>query len=124
MTLEKTWKECLRMWKWIANAKLGGNGYSLKNLDVVELKHIWLAANNIEYMFNDCFFCGYAAEHGGYVDPGFCEKCPGQFVKETFNCCAEPRHNDDPVDFYNLLVKLNKKRLSKKGKNDVCNQKR
>ena len=116
MTLEKTWEECLRMWKWIAGIKLDKINYSLRGTDVLRLKEIWLNANNYVDVYNDCFFCDYATKAHGGVDPGSCKNCPAQFVEAGFNCCAYPNYASKPIEFYNLLVELNKKRLSKKGK--------
>ena len=116
MTLEKTWKECLRMWKWVAYIRMGRLDDTLHRLDVLKLKAIWLSTNNYDDILNDCFFCDYADEHSGNADPGDCEKCPGQFVDREFNCCKDPNYLNKSIEFYNLLVKLNKKRLSKKGK--------
>ena len=115
MTLEKTWKECLRMWKWIAGVKSGEFDYSeVEGLSALLLKTIWLTANGYGPVdiFNDCFFCDYA-NNNGTIRVEHCEGCPGG---HEFDCLKDPNYGMDPVGFYNKLVKINKERLSKKGK--------
>lgn len=116
MTLEKTWEECLRMWKWIADVRLGEIDDGLRGLDVVDLKHIWITANNYVDVFSDCFFCDYAVKHGSEAMPGDCKECPGQYVRKGFNCHKNPVYRNNPVEFCILLIKLNNERLSEKGK--------
>lgn len=119
MNLEKTWSECLRMWRWIAETKTKETRWGIFS-PVSRLKVTWLECNNYidndKDLLNECFFCNYADTHRGQVEPGECENCPAQTVDETFNCCGYPSFNNKPVEFYELLVELNKKRLSKKGK--------
>lgn len=105
LSLEKTWVECLRMWKWITQI-----GLPLTEEDVVALKHLYLTANghNQHTILNDCYFCDYSS--------GLCVKCPGTLVDPNFNCMGYMHYEEDPIGFYRLLIKLNKKRLSKKGK--------
>lgn len=114
MTLKETWKECLRMWKWIAENS--GNG------GMLDLKNIWLSINGFGHIINSCFFCDYAKKHRGSCNCGYCTNCPAQKIDPDF-CCQNPGTHwaKNPEEFYELLVKLNKKRLSKKGKKNVCN---
>lgn len=126
MSLNKTWSECLRMWKWIVE-RLNENLY----LDVCDLKGWWLSANRYTTyptkVYNHCFFCDYAVSHNGtkadYIDIcGYCSKCPAVLVDKHFSC---EQSNDEidwqetPVEFYEKLVELNKKRLEKKGTKNV-----
>ena len=115
MTLEKTWKQCLLMWKWIA--KEGVNILDEDMAGVVSrLKEVWLSINGYSDIYNDCFFCDYAEKHDGSSDCVNCINCPAQKVDEDFHCQDGTHWAINPVEFYEKLVKLNKKRLSKKGK--------
>jgi hypothetical protein len=106
LSLEKTWTECLRMWKWIAKEKKKD-----RKLIISELKTIWLTKNHYKpnSILKDCFFCNRA--------PGDCTICPGKEIDPFFNC-----KNDDycyfsnPLAFYAKLVSLNKIRLARKRK--------
>ncbi len=116
MTLEKTWEECLRMWKWIAE-----EGVNILNADVHDrvsyLKMIWLSINGYSRIYNDCFFCDYVEKHGRSSDWKCCIYCPAQKVDEGFCCQDYGTHwSSNPIEFYERLVELNEKRLSKKGK--------
>lgn len=118
MTLKKTWEECLRMWKWIAKEGVGIFDDDVYN-KVYNLKRVWLSINGYSNtnILNDCFFCGYTEKHGGEIDCGNCINCPAQKIDEYFCCQDVGTHwSDNPIEFYKRLVKLNKKRLSKKGK--------
>jgi len=105
MSLNKTWSECLRMWKWITQV-----GLRLTEEDIEELKHLYLTANGYSphTLENDCYFCDYSN--------GECTVCPGILVNKNFNCIGDIDYEDNPIEFYKLLVRLNKKRLSKKRK--------
>ena len=104
MTLNEVWEECLRMWKWITQI-----GLPLTE-DVRDLKHLYLTANGNKphTILNDCYFCDYSSS--------LCSRCPGTLVNQNFDCMGNIHFKEDPIEFYKLLVRLNKKRLSKKGK--------
>lgn len=113
MTLEKTWKECLRMWKWIVEEGI----YILDDNRISELKEVWLSINEYGILYNNCFFCDYAETHDGDSNCGSCINCPVQEVDKDFCCQDDGTHwSNNPIEFYEKLVKLNKKRPSKKGK--------
>ena len=99
MTLNETWKNCLAMWKWIAE-QIQDN----PDLDVKDLKMEWLDNNGFgTTIVEDCFFCDYA--------PGNCLHCPGKLIDPSFHCEAEEYHYlESPVAFYEKIVALNKKR--------------
>ena len=102
LTLNKTWTECLRMWKWIAKEKKAGN---LSR--VVILKSKWLNEHgyNADEIQDTCFFCDY-------VRRKTCCDCPGKKVNPGFDCEDENcEYDSEPIAFYNKLVALNKKRL-------------
>ena len=104
ITLNKTWRLCLSMWRWIAKQK---KEYS--NLDVTCLKKQWLREHDFERdsVQSDCFFC----EH----DNKYCRNCPGRKVDQCFDCQTyDYNYYRKPIAFYNKLRSLNRKRLAKK----------
>ena len=114
-TLDSTWKLCLKMWKDVnlAYEILQDNRAST----IHRIKETWLAMNGfnpfeISYA---CFFCDWAERNGQEElspdEPGTCVECPGVKVSKEFSCQLEKtdwRYN--PVEFYQLLKKLDKKR--------------
>ncbi len=103
LSLDKTWTECLRMWKWIARQKKRGSKKA-----VVVLKHLWMAEHhpNLE-IGTDCFFCNYANN--------YCWRCPTRKIDPDFSCMRSGYHyRTKPTKFYAKLVALNKIRLSRK----------
>lgn len=112
LTLDETWKQCLRMWKWIAKRVKAG-----RKEGVEELKEEWLEKNwTGEPLKNGCFFCEYAQYYNTEEKCGCAMyMCPGRLVNKRFSCCSKTYHYEDhPIAFYNKLVSLNEKRL--KGK--------
>lgn len=121
MTINKTWEECLRMWKSISKSWAKS-----KNEDVDKLKEKYLTRRKIKsdtwFVYNDCFFCEYAVTHRPegksnmhvewYVYGAGCRNCPGRKVDEEFDCIRY-NYDTDPVEFYKKLQQLNKIRLSK-----------
>lgn len=108
LTLNRTWKLCLAMWKWITETwKPGMNVYYLKGQ--------WLQAHDYEIknIISDCFFCNYDVNHR--KDEEFeCSSCPGKLVSKRFNCCRLSYcHNIKPLKFYKKLLQLDAKRKSK-----------
>lgn len=113
LTLAQTWKECLRMWKWISEQPMPK--YDL--LDNIEnLKEQWLNEHDyiLSTMDSDCFFCNYASEHETINDNDCCQNCPGRLVSKSFSCIDyRYRYDEQPKKFYKKLVQLNKKRLER-----------
>ena len=87
------------MWEWIAERIKAGD-----ERDVEDLKRVWCKEHSFIDISCQCFFCEYAK--------GGCRNCPGRKIDKSFGCCGTPDYKLDPIDFYKLLVKLNKKRLS------------
>ena len=54
LSLNNTWKYCMRMWRWIADRIKAGDKRSVE-----DLKKAWLQNHDIRYIENDCFFCDY-----------------------------------------------------------------
>lgn len=109
LTLNKTWKLCLKMWRWIAKEKRNGN-----ELPVIELKGKWTKRHGFKTLIcNDCFFCQYAITHKMRVKVkgAGCSDCPGTKVDRLFYCenlgCT---WDEEPVAFYKKLLALNRKR--------------
>jgi len=101
MTLNETWKNCLAMWKWIAEQIRGGS-----KLSVEELKEKWLKEHGFENIEENCFFCDYDL---GYDDD--CMQCPARLVDPDFHCDrVEYNWEAEPIKFYEKLVALDKER--------------
>jgi len=101
-TLDKTWRLCLSMWRWIAKQKREG-----RDMEINGLKAEWLRKKGItEDIQGNCFFCHYC--------PGHCGACPGKKVDPSFECTNDAyQYYDKPIAFYNKLVSLNRKRKQK-----------
>lgn len=109
LTLNKTWTECLRMWRWIAAEKKKDNTDNVRTL-----KKAWLKEHGFGYMCADCFFCAYDIIRKGWE---LCEHCPGKLVDEQFDCRhLSYNHNTSPIAFYKKLLELNRKRKNAKKK--------
>jgi hypothetical protein len=103
--LNETWELCLKMWKWIAKEKKKKRWHSPSSL-----KCEWLNNNGFRdiHIACTCFFCHYSAQHGGS-----CNSCPGRKVDPDFNCMTKPDYVSNPIEFYKLLLALNRKRKKK-----------
>lgn len=109
MTLNQTWKNCLRMWKWIVKQVKKGR------TNVENLKEEWLEEHEFTNpLWSDCFFCDYDAQHSSGNDE-CCSKCPGRLVSKSFNCMESGYdYQDRPEKFYQKLLQLDAKRRIKK----------
>ena len=112
LSLNKTWRLCLSMWRWIARQIRAGSTSSVECL-----KAEWLEKYRPEeYITYECFFCEYDVHHRQKRDEA-CGKCPGKLVDEEFACGKAAYHYaTQPIAFYNKLVSLNRKRLKAKKK--------
>ena len=123
LTLDQTWEQCLKMWKWISRQCKGKSKRWCGN-NTNKLKHLWLKKHKFDSVdiCQACFFCDYTTVK--LEDSYDCRKCPGKKVDSEF-CC---RHNDVsdwnsevffrhyPRLFYAKLKELNKIRLERKNK--------
>ena len=110
MTLNKTWKECLRMWKWIV--KQTGNNVYESSFVVDSLKYRWLKEHGYKpsTICCFCFFCEITADGAGY----HCTKCPGVKVSRYFRCTNLTYFwAKYPAKFYKKLLQLDAKRKNK-----------
>lgn len=109
MTLNKTWTECLRMWKWIA--KVWKEGMSVDDLKIEWMEKHGYGRYQVQMR---CFFCQYAF-NGDDLSFGGCDSaCPGKLVNKRFDCRNSTYHwLHHPKAFYRKLLALNKKRLNR-----------
>lgn len=111
LTLNQTWTQCLRMWRWITEV---WQTPRYKRYDVGQLKKIWLKKNgfNPSTVRASCFFCEYKRRK----NLCFCyTACPGALVDPDFVCDNYNYHYAyKPVEFYKELLRLNKIRKAKK----------
>ncbi len=96
--LDRSWKNCLRMWKWISkNWKKGDS--------VPAMKCKWLQKNKFvadDISFN-CFFCDYISNNSK-----LCDSCPGTLVHPQFYCQNKTYdYYSKPKKFYAKLLHLN-----------------
>ena len=110
--LDRSWTNCLRMWKWISGnlpegfSELRNN---IKRFIIEHLKTQWLK----EYRFtkplpNDCFFCAASMR---FAEPEGCDGCPAVLVDREFCCMEDDFHYAlDPINFYQRILKLNMRR--------------
>lgn len=109
LTLNQSWKRCLRMWKWVIEHLEEFNG------EVFDAKVAWIK----QYFFNEglkenCFFCEYNEQQEGSGEGKcvFCSQCPGKLVNRRFDCGNVSYHwYYNPIKFYEKLLQLNAKRL-------------
>ena len=114
LNLDETWDLCLEMWKWISRQVLILDKKGVE-WDIDTLKKQWVINNNIDtdsFRSTHCYFCEYALTRISN-----CSLCPGRKIDSNFYCRDENySFVQHPRKFYAELKRLNKIRLSKKGK--------
>jgi len=106
LSIEETWKVCLRMWKWISQHWQEDN--------IHDLKKKWVDKHGYVGIHCNCFFCTYAKSTGSYSERCLFH-CPARKVDPGFMCINSSYHFiDHPKQFYQKLVELNEIRLKKK----------
>ena len=101
--LDKCWKNCMSMRRWIAEKRVEGS------VSVLDLKDEWLRKHNFTDIWNSCFFCDYVVKESTEHS---CIGCPGKKVDPKFTCDhVEYSWSSYPIKFYNKLRSLNRKRL-------------
>ena len=115
LSLDKTWEDCLLMWKWLSK-KVTDDPHA----DIDDLKETYTDVKEYNLVQN-CFFCEYADRHLKETDEMYpftsCTNCPGKKVDKGFNCLEYPKYNENPIEFYKLLVRLDKiRRVKRNGK--------
>ena len=104
LTLNETWEQCLKMWRWIVRQPYPKC--------VGELKKEWLEKNGFKDVDDDCFFCDYANRYSG------CEmSCPADKIDKSF-CCGDYDYHwsHKPAAFFRKITQLNEKRLARRKK--------
>ena len=115
LTLEESWKYCLKMWKWIKeeSKKVELHEGEYLFLKIEELKREWLKLNKMDEIYNNCFFCkyGYDNKQTKYS----CNSCPGVLIDKDFRCNDDKyAYDKNPELFYKELLRLNKIRKAQK----------
>lgn len=107
--LDRCWKNCLRMWKWVSENRE-------PNDDTDVLKKRWLRQHGFKREIPaNCFFCEYYRENGGgerkYRGDKYCANCPAGYVSKSFSCTSEAySYENRPKAFYRKLLQLDAKR--------------
>ncbi len=108
--LDRCWKNCLRMWKWVSE------NYE-NHTSVATLKRDWLKRHRFrKHILSYCFFCQWADRHGEekFIAEIGCLHCPGRLVDARFKCGnIRYDYNSNPKAFYRKLLALDKKRRAK-----------
>ncbi len=111
LTLNETWRLCLKMWRWIAKQVKEGTKKSTDKLKLEWLKNNWAGKK----LYGSCFFCEYLEKHpkAGNACPS-CPSCPAVMIDPKFSCMGTAYDYEGyPIKFYNKLVSLNRKRNKK-----------
>lgn len=111
LSFNKTWEECLRMWKWIAKEIK-----KPEHRGVADLKEDWCKRNGYssEQLVDSCFFCTWAETHlkKFHDNTELCTGCPGGKFDPDFNCMyTKYDYLNNPTGFYKKLKQLNRMRL-------------
>ena len=120
LTLDKTWRYCLAMWRWIVTQ------HKNTHEEVWELKGVWLQRHRRSDMplLEHCYFCAWAELHRqvSYKPGCRCQWCPGAEVEESFHCQTTAYHYSyRPAKFLAKLEELyskyqTQKKAKRKGK--------
>lgn len=115
LTLNETWKQCLRMWKWIVGQLDKGRCRVDDYETIDDLKHEWVKKFwKGKQPDHDCFFCWYANNNRNKecdIEDDCCKNCPGKLVSPSFDCIKKSYHfRDKPRAFYRKLLQLDAKR--------------
>jgi len=97
LTLDATWKLCLKQWRWIVKQR---KEHPRSHVSI--LKERWMKKHGFADAEIDCFFCEYA----GYRT-GDCSQCPGRKIDKTFDCCdMEYPFYSEPEEFYKVIRRI------------------
>jgi len=114
LSLDETWDECLKMWKWISeNYRFFASPFF--NTEKAKDYYLTNIRKAIKKPNADCFFCDYVDQE--YREGGLskCSSCPGRLVDDKFHCVDELySYTNHPVKFYKKLVSLNARRKNEK----------
>ncbi len=100
MNLQDTWRNCDKMWEWIAENWDG-------TVHPADMKIEWLKKNRFTRERKwECFFCDYTVDKDFHVD---CSKCPAFGNKSgSFACEHYKTYNwqEEPKAFYRKIHAL------------------
>ena len=110
--LDRSWINCLRMWKWITENLPDGFSEAtdeIKDFIIDHLKKDWLKDNKYSRKISqDCFLCDYDNKH-----KGDCDSCPAVLAhpERSFHC-TDDKYNYayEPINFYEELMSRNARR--------------
>lgn len=102
--LDKCWKNCRRMWRWIAeNLPEGFSEFSYREKEecINGMKDKWLKDHKFTTpIMTNCFFCEYDKRHGNS-----CANCPAVKINRLFHCANNKTSwRFDPVEFYHRIL--------------------
>ncbi len=116
--LDRCWKNCLRMWKWISENWESNDIRATRNL-----KEDWLKSHrfNTEAIVCNCFFCQFNTDRSQTtLEDVSCRSCPGKLVRPRMaHTWCEHTKTDwrfYPKAFYAKLLALNRQRLKEADK--------
>lgn len=109
LTLDETWRLCLKQWRWIAKQIRNGS-----TLPIETLKRHWVNYHCLgEDISGNCFFCEYFEQSGS--DDEHCDKCPGKKIDPDFSCANPSYHYEyESLKFLKEVERLNKIRKGRK----------
>lgn len=111
LSLDKAWRRCLPMWRWMVERYKSGATKS-----ILDLKQQWFDTHEPDAMATLCYFCEYAGQNQ-FPRKIVCKCCPGALVDRTFTCYNSDYHYiHKPVKFLAKLESLNRIRLTKRKK--------
>ena len=111
--LDRCWKNCLRMWKWVSEKweeSFAAIPASERGVIVSAPKAQWLRDHRFtKALDEDCFFCQY-------VGANECSMCPAALIDPSFHCADHDHYCWcwEPKAFYRKLLRLDAKRTGKK----------
>jgi len=103
LSLNETWEQCLKMWRWIVRQPCP------REVDALKIE--WLEKNGFDSIRAGCFFCEFTEKDKA------CSRCPGVKIDRYFKCWNEDYEwEEKPATFLRKITELNKIRLAKRSK--------
>lgn len=114
LSLDKAWKRCLPMWRWIVEQYISGATETVE-----ALKQEWFDTHEPDVdLSTNCYFCEYAEQsQKQHPRKTACQCCPGALVDRKF-CCDNSAYDyeREPVKFLAKLESMNRTRLARLAK--------
>ena len=111
--LDRCWKNCLRMWKWVSEnlpEKFMGLNFDSRRTVVYALKEEWMERHQYKGIVSYCFFCHYVSNNNDSFLCGYCPARKVEYRLKNYWCERKYHWSVDPVNFYQYLLKLDAKR--------------